>query len=241
MKARPILFNGAMVRAVLSGNKTQTRRVIKSPAKNMQESGQEVIQRNPDNDPWYKDHVWSMRTKSGMWGDYTHERFLEFCPYGKVGDQLWVRETFQPIFAEGVTDWADVDYKTGEGYAPIYPATDKIAEFVGFDGDITTRCTPSIYMPRWASRIQLEITGVRVERLNDCSEADAMAEGCNDDYGEGDTLYWFDGLGVNKESGRLFAYNAKEAYSWLWESINGEGSWATNPWVWVIEFKVIKP
>lgn len=215
-KERPMLFNGAMVRAVLSGSKTQTRRVIK---------------KQPEGDRYLD---WTCCQPLGGFGCdiiYGNDEPRTHCPYGQVGDQLWVRETFQPIFAEGVTDWGDVDYKTGEGYAPIYPATDKVAEFVGFDGDITTRCTPSIHMPRWASRIQLEITGIRVERLNDCSEADAKAEGVKPDNETSKDV--MDGLKPQ------FQY--KEPYMRLWESINGEGSWSANPWVWVIEFKVIKP
>jgi hypothetical protein len=94
------------------------------------------------------------------------------------------------------------------------------------------------FLPAWASRITLKITGISVERLHDCSEQDAMAEGCETDIGEGAGLFWFDGLGVNKETGRQYAYDAKEAYSWLWESINGSGSWDANPLVWVIEFEV---
>lgn len=230
IKERPILFNGAMVRAVLSGSKTQTRRILKNPYI----EGEWSIK--PTNEPRFQGH-----THDWWLGEGTQPFGAIKSPYGQVGDQLWVRETFQPIFAEGVTDFADVDYKTGEGYAPVYPATDKVVEFVSFDGDITTRCTPSIHMPRWASRIQLEITGVRVERLNDCSEADAVAEGIERVGGYASVSPWRNyRIG---EAGEMSMHCSAptRSYMTLWESINGEGSWAANPWVWVIEFKVIKP
>src|ERR1043165_10305122 len=125
MKERPILFSGPMVRAILEGRKTQTRRIVRSPAKNMQREGMEVIKYRPPGDSWYGDYVWSMRDRSGVWGDYKHEQFLRFCPYGVPGDRLWVRETWavvhnhhKTVHASAALDeakrgcpWAAVIYK----------------------------------------------------------------------------------------------------------------------------------
>lgn len=218
MKERPILFNGEMVRAILQGRKTQTRRIIQSPAKNMQKQGATVIRRNPDNDPWYKDHIWSMRTQSGMWGDYTHERFLQFCPHGQVGYRLWVRET-----------WAEPHYWTNdiEAGSPLYRAQDHKRSIK------PVRWRPSIHMPRWASRVTLEVTGVRVERLNDISEEDAISEGCQ--ALEGCKWRTFKEMHAGIP---MHEHTAVDAFGALWENINGPGSWGANPWVWVIEFKV---
>lgn len=136
-------------------------------------------------------------------------------PYGLPGDQLWVRESFSGPYFEHKTpprDWLDID--------PIWYWADGDPEY----GD-WTKPKPGIHMPRWASRVTLEITGVRVERLQDISEADAIAEGVF----AGD--YEYDN-GEGTES-------AKESYKRLWESINGAGSWDANPWVWVVEFKQV--
>ncbi len=124
-----------------------------------------------------------------------------------------------------------IDWATGAGYAVRYPATDKIVEWVDGDDEVTSRCKPSIHMPRWASRLTLEITAVRVERLQDISEADAIAEGV-ERVGDRFKQYMpmFDGSAYNPAL-------AKSSYSQLWESINGPGSWAANPWVWVVSFR----
>jgi len=227
MKSTPILFNADMVRALLIGAKTQTRRVMKVQPPSAEYKLSTCIDTTGNKKDKGRQHWITIQDQYSI--DDSSQPYFS-CPFGYAGDQLWVRETFQPIFAEGVTDLADIDYKTGEGYAPIYPATDKVAEFVSFYGDITTRCTPSIHMPRWASRLNLEITKVRVERLNDISEEDALAEGI-----EGEFANYKDYTGDVEG----FAY-ATGSYRTLWESINGEGSWAANPWVWVIEFEVLK-
>jgi len=199
-------MNSAMVRAVLNGTKTQTRRIFKLP----------------------KDHEFG----SEYDGQIVYQRSIGECaidelgcPHGQGGDRLWVRENFQPLIADGIDEnyWRDeTDYKTGKGYKVSYPATDQVVEFydMATDNAFCNRVTPSIHMPRWASRITLEIVSTRVERLKEISEMDAMAEGCDADPCDGPTYY--------------------DHFRTLWESINGEGSWNANPWVWVIEFKVMK-
>ena len=177
MKERPILFSGPMVRAILDGRKTQTRRVVKP---------------QPD---WIRPRVSDDGIAHGYCGSGPTDGIK--CPYGTVGDRLWVRES-----------WA----KSGEvGDATEYRADNP--------DPIGAKWRPSIHMPRWASRIDLEITGIRVERLQEISERDAMAEGC--EY--------------------LTNSVARSNFVKLWISINGQDSWSANPWVWVIEFKRIKP
>ncbi len=226
MKERPILFSAPMVRALLDGSKTQARRVVKRsmvgyPKCTVSDSETGIA-------------------KSILWVD---DEAMFSCPYGKPGDRLWVREKFQPVWADGFDFDSEVspNYKTGFGYQISYPATDKIIEWIDGYDNITSRCKLSIHMPRWASRINLEITAVRVERLNDISEADAKAEGLK--Y---HPLY--------KEWGGVEAHpcsrpdcpqwrwyeTPQDAFKYLWESINGAGSWQANPWVWVVEFKAVK-
>ena len=200
-----------MVRAILDGRKTQTRRVVKP-----QPEGIRAL------------HWGECQPLGGFGADiFLEDGSIIKCPYGMIKDQLWVRETYQPIYADGWDGGVNpdgsgdmVDFKTGYGYAPSYPATDGIVEFYDMNkDDISQRVWPSIHMPRWASRIQLEITGIRVERLQDISEADAIAEGVDSS---------------------LYEKTYRYGYSKIWESINGENSWDANPCVWVIEFKRIR-
>lgn len=184
MKERPILFSASMVRAILEGRKTQTRRVVKRIPLEWLESG-------------------------------LHPDFVAFpenglSPYGQPGDRLWVRESwaYHPDFPEST-------------HRAIYRADP------GVENDVP-RWRPSIHMPRWASRINLEVTGVRVERLQEISESDAKAEGCS----VPEIIY-------PDEPKEHYSYAA--AYKHLWESINGPGSWDANPWVWVVEFRRIAP
>lgn len=194
MKERPILFSAPMVRAILSGRKTQTRRAIK-PAPMM------VTDRRIT--PWEgpADALLKLLAESGR-----------DSPYGQPGDRLWVRENGwerPERTARMMRDGADT-------WAPYYFDADGITEQEAEDFKAWGfKRRPSIHMPRWASRILLEIVSVRVERLQDISEADAIAEGCYTDP----------------------ACPAYDAYGSLWEQINGPNSWAANPWVWVIEFK----
>ncbi len=186
MKERPILFSGPMVRAILDGRKTQTRRIIKpQPIKRLHRL------------------AFDARALGNLWGD--RGTWLIRCPKGAPGDRLWVRET-----------WAMIDgayaYRADSGHDLTGP------------GNFLHNWKPSIHMPRAAGRIALEVTGVRVERLQDITEEDAIAEGAeltDELTGTADDL---DGSYV-------------KAYSILWDVINGHGSWEKNPWVWAIEFR----
>lgn len=198
MKERPILFSAPMVRAILDGRKTMTRRVVKPHG-----AVDMVRFISADNQP----------TGEFGWCPYPslitkHIR----CPYGQPGDRLWVRETWKThsIFdhlAPRDVPPSKVFYAAGpQAYSPS-----------------GSRWRSSIHMPRWASRITLEVTGVRVERLQDITEADAIAEGV-DPANEPSELRW-----------QHYVPHAV-AFRRLWESINGAGSWDDNPWVWVVEF-----
>lgn len=214
---RPILFSDAMVRALLAGTKTQTRRVIQAPARNMQRAGMCVIKSRETGHPWYGDHVWSMRGSMGVWGDYTDEQFRSLCPYGLPGDRLWVREAWGPL-AGGVTYRATAFTECPDG----------------------ARWRPSIHMPRWASRLTLEVTDVRVERLQSISEDDARAEGVTP-FGAGVG-------GDQRVPGRRDDVTQATsphvvAFASLWDSINGERSgcsWGDDPWVWAVSFRRVE-
>jgi len=193
MNTKPILFQGAMVRALLDGSKTQTRRIVK-PWKGAE----------PSNNPVPADLSYLP--------DFTCYRST--CPYGRPGDQLWVREAFHRIHDDETMEFVRYGYRADSDW----------------NGAVWK---PSIHMPRAASRIALEITGVRVERLQDISESDARAEGCS---ASGWTPSYSNPDNAGIDSGK----SATEDYAELWEQINGSGSWNANPWVWVVEFKRVK-
>lgn len=219
MKERPILFSGAMVRAILEGRKTVTRRVVK---------------------PSLVDRFDPPRGQADVDAGYPFVEFddgyvsaVKICPYGQPGDRLWVRETFgyvSPDEYERALDECNIEYR-----ADLPPGcTDRPGQWPADEciGDPDRpRWRPSIHMPRRASRILLEITAVRVERLQDISYQQALDEGVRD-AGEG----FFD-----VEDSRHLAADPRESFASLWESINGAESWDANPWVWVVEFKRVTP
>jgi hypothetical protein len=192
-KEQPILFKAEMVRAILNGSKTQTRRVVEP---------------QPDEDGLAK------LISTGEWHD-TNARTWK-CFYGEPGDRLWVWERWNGSAETGI----------------CYQATEP-----DMDG---APWRTSIFMPRWASRITLEITAVRVELLQSISEADARAEGVR--------LSW---RAVSPSKAQSFWWDylrsepscpwARESFGTLWQSINGHGSWDANPWVWVVEFRRVQP
>ena len=202
MRERPILFSGPMVRAILSGTKTQTRRVVKP---------QPVADAN-----WVGGGYWERNAATITQPIPTRlciPDMTEFGPCGQPGDRLWVRETFAEKLAH-----------TGRPMGWAYRADGERAEYELGNG----RWSPSIHMPRWASRITLEITGVRVERLQDISEDEARDEGAQSWAAE--TV--IDG---NKYP------SCRAAFIELWRSTNSPGSWEANPWLWVIAFRRVAP
>ncbi len=202
MKERPILFSAPMVRAILDGRKTQTRRVVKGV--------------RGDNSLVLKK---STIKKMGITTHVMDAPKHELCPYGKTGDQLWVRETFAKTDNKGIFFRADELSEADMCANEIY------------------KWTPSIHMPRMASRIDLEITGVRVERLQNITEEDAIAEGI---FKSKFDKYFHSTIHPVKGTYQCWV-SARQAFEMLWKSINGADSWDANPWVWGIEFKRIRP
>ncbi|MDI9249038.1 hypothetical protein QMZ25_10605 [Stenotrophomonas sp. RS-48] len=218
-KERPILFNGAMVRAILAGQKTQTRRAVKVPPAFDFIGGAGDDQHDPRN--------WGAEDENALWwalaaGPDT-DRVLA-CPFGKPGDRLWVRETWaQPTSLDpGPTVYrADYPACVPAGFEDVPPAEE-------------IRWRPSIHMPRGACRLVLEITDVRVERLQEISEADAIAEGAD--------VHVLPDIRLPRthpRAGRPMVYaDCREIFADLWDSTGGD--WNSNPWVWAITFKRIE-
>lgn len=227
-KERPILFSAPMVRAILDGRKTQTRRIVKP---------QPIPHGTSSYGGTRSGWKWKPDTLNRGWNDDDADPYNTRplaiasaamsceCPYGQPEERLWVKETFS--------------------YDPTpreqLPASDKWRPYVLMHGLVMYRATdgwngpwnPSIYMPRAASRITLEIVNVRADRLQEISEEDALAEGvvcrryCERPFLTGALNARFSGE----------TQTATSAYRELWETINGPGSWHANPWVWVITFK----
>jgi hypothetical protein len=234
MKERPILFSSEMVQAILSGQKTMTRRIIKH------EHASEI-------------DAWAWDSERGLWeagvaGDYgrlAHGDWVR-CPYGVPGDRLWVRETWALSFGGlVVTDLADV------GGIKSRPTDCEV--LYRADGATIRNATfrPSIHMPRWASRITLEVTAVRAERLQQISGADCQAEGIILPVGKTKDPDKFIPLfrvpnpyGVPPAKGKRWTEDDfwRCAFACLWDDINGKRApWESNPWVWVVEFKRVQP
>ncbi|WP_199634934.1 hypothetical protein JEM67_16140 [Serratia sp. PAMC26656] len=229
MKERPIIFNAEMVRAILDGRKTQTRRIIQE--RHLYSGGREAGN-------------WPVHMPEGDEGEKARLWAANNSPFGQVGDRLWVRETFAILGNEDgcPIDWDGNLIKGDEKHAArIYKAScwqepGNYGLWSIPDRDIQYEGTwrPSIHMPRWASRITLEITAVRVERLNSISEEDAKAEGVKP---AGEMLPDYPDTFLTPKGD--FA-TAKVAFQRLWQSIYGEESWGANPWVWVIEFRRVE-
>lgn len=223
MKERPILFSAPMVRAILDGSKTQTRRALR-----IQPLDVLLMKEDKAGVEW----VGLMQREPEPKGTVFR------CKFGKPGDRLWVRETWQGPLLGTAGDYkafnAGGQKAIQKPECCVYRATDTL-NAVDDDGrELGWR--PSIHMPRWASRILLEITGVRVERLQDISEEDAAAEGIHYDRTIPFNGPWF--IEPSDPQGYLLASSCYQA---LWEQINGPGSWNANPWVWVVEFKRVQP
>jgi hypothetical protein len=219
VKERPILFSTEMVRAILDGRKIQTRRRVDMPKESIDNALWGFTAFTPEG------HI-SFR---GIHADGQYGESFVKLKYGQNGDILWVRETFSKV--------AHSSYRQSNGVLQmpideIYSAVFK----AGWDRS-APQWQPSIHMPKVAARIWLEITDIRVERLHDITEEDAIAEGCEhafDIHQRGVTIEKTPTGGVI--SG---AKSYRRGYRLLWERINGEGSWHTDPWVWVISFKVL--
>lgn len=263
MKERPILFNGEMVRAILDGRKTQTRRVIKPQPKLVDDTGGKQIGGIYWDFGWcyyWPDskqvHTWDDDGLGGPnWtgSDYPHEDVLaealraspssKKCPIGMPGDRLWVRETFwelgsQHEYGESGDSFYFASHRRAhyavDGPPPVegenaWGITSNVKsngiprDFIPCRGHSFWHKRPSIHMPRWASRLTLEITNVRVERIRDISSGDILAEGVGQP------------VGTPLVYGSVTEKWNRDRFLSLWESTGGD--WESNPWVWVIEFK----
>jgi hypothetical protein len=238
VKSRPILFSGPMIRALLAGTKTQTRRVVKPltkrhPVVNLAEHGTCAHVRKYSgrfNDP----DSWGFAgAEDGA--DMALADWPELCPYGKPGDLLWVRETWQHSrqrlcrCPQGSEPSPCDDWSNGTGCASV--RGDVIYRA---DGESLVPWRPAIHMPRWASRLTLRITNVRVQRLQEISAEDVDAEGLGGDFPHKVWPHLF------PDAEAAGALTIPQCYGRLWESINGPGSWGANPWAWALTFDVIK-
>ena len=230
MTERGMIFNAEMVRAILAGRKTQTRRIMKVQPESNQ-LGLLLITDSTRHSDIGKYH-WA---ESNATGNHVRSKLFA-CPFGAVGDQIWVRETFQgPLFNyEQMDEYLEDSSKLEKPEFCQYAADGgHRPEYQDADDNLRHGWRPSIHMPRWASRILLEITDVRVERLNAISEEDARAEGIIDggclNCGEPEPCGC-----ANPEP------DATDAFAYLWQSFYGQENWNANPWVWVIEFKRVE-
>jgi hypothetical protein len=226
MKERPILFSGPMIMAIHDGRKTMTRRINTHPRLGGPDDVADI------------DDI---------------EAALDDCPYGQPGDRLWVRETWRPEIVHSCTDTCDCD-----DFKITYLADGHVEFFSGYDKRVDPDwCipkaakkgnVPSIFMPRWASRILLEITDVKIERVQEISEEDAIAEGvdrnCLDYPNCGSCKTAYDGckseyIHYQRGDCDFPAFSAVESFRSLWNSINAKRGfgWESNPWVWANSFK----
>lgn len=247
-KERPILFSAPMVGAILDGRKTQTRRII-----NRVNGIGIVTEFQRSNTPGYD---WCMRDNRMHWHELTNAELLEGCPYGKPGDRLYVKESAW-MWCERKRNGKTKTGKQKWLYEPqreapiVYcadhpnkPPVNIAHEETG--NEFCWRKKIGRFLPRWASRISLEVTTKSVERLQDISEEDAIAEGLKAITKDGKTIKYGipdrDGYPGNDDMGWNWCdWNTSPvlAYKRLWESIN-EGSWDLNPFVWVVEFKTLQ-
>ncbi|PBP44229.1 hypothetical protein [Pseudomonas syringae] len=239
-KERPILFSAPMVRAILDGRKTVTRRAVKA-------------------NKAHADGFMMLDHGSGWWpynafGDFSsdHEG-MEYpiaCPYGKPGDRLWVRETWSDVNLQGAPGIAyradgdvrdlmeDASFLDEDGAFNYDDPRSEPYQFACWSEDLLGgkegRWRPSIHIPRWASRILLEITAVRVERLQDISEDQARAEGVRlyTDHAELGEWWHVDGI-------ETYSADPRKSFELLWTCVGGD--WNANPWVWAVEFKRVTP
>ncbi len=253
-KERPILFSGSMVQAILDGRKTQTRRVVKpQPPADAEGVGPNSYE-GPEGPSWF---WWKGGTQ--YWPATLDGARPITCPYGVPGDRLWVRETFfQPVATTQMPGGEHESYRTGSASDIRYAADGAEEEWVDLDdrgvptyGSRWRGKRPSIHMPRWASRITLEVVSVRVERVQEIDDGDAIFEGVDSrqvDLGDRVGRRWVaPGVEMTNCMGDVatdvaWYMSARDAFRELWDSINAKRGygWDANPWVWVVEFKRVR-
>lgn len=221
MKQRPILFSGPMVRAILEGKKTQTRRVVRP---------QPVLKPCADEKVGHAWH-WKKGRREAIWWEKiaTPISMLQHCPYGGPGDRLWVRETWQTSRQYDDTKPSEIPEDSSLWYAADWTSIRRLGQKPG-------KTRPSIFMPRWASRLMLEVVEARAERLQDISEDDARAEGVSPDG-------YIKARPVTYHEGEFQHTAFRDTFRGLWDSINAKRGfgWDVNPWIWVVSFKKNSP
>ena len=233
MKERPIIMSGPSLAAILDGKKTQTRRIVKDATG--------AFWDHAAYRPSVVDGVVQWSLLDGSRPNNVNYSPMPRCPYGKVGDYLWVKETFAlaPVCEdpdpEIDDDW-HVVYRADGDERPWRTSLDENAE------EVPPPWKPSIFMPRWASRITLEVTGVRVERLHAITDDDARAEGVEPYTPPSGCISPDQRVpGPGFDDARLGDQPHRLAFADRWGDVHGDDSWAANPWVWVIEFRRNKP
>jgi hypothetical protein len=231
MADRPILFSAPMVRALLDDRKTQTRRVLTK----LRRFGQ-ILEFERSDTPGYN---WHFRDRQMRWHDLRHAELLSYLPFA-VGDRLYVREAWRSAAPLDDTSPGEMDDLL---FPPLrYDADGRVENWREWRGHDVGRFRQGMHMPRWASRLTLIVTDVRVQRLQEISEADAIAEGLEYDI-DGDVDG--DGRHIVIESWRAADYlpwlrDPIEAYADLWDQLNGARGygWDANPWVVAVTFTV---
>ncbi len=260
MKERPILFSAPMVRALLDGTKTQTRRALKpqppadAPLIMVGEYAPALIDRRGEMYPGadvfgaeFDDGSDTLVVGGAVDAGTGIVAWCLKCPFGEPGDRLWVREAFAPYRMRGTgvpSGIADADYACLKDGTQVWRSPPAVfpclSEYAPGAFDVV-RWRPSIHMPRWASRITLEITDVRVQRLHDISNMDAISEGVEDVSPDPDRWSrWRDYFPERGAPKGAFSA-ARLSFLSLWESINSTKSVVANPWVWALTFKRVQP
>ena len=236
VRERPIIIQAESVRAILAGRKTQTRRVVKPqpgdvlPPIRVEEYEPVRVDRNGEE--YAGEPIFGAYSADGEWGVR--------CPYGAPGDRLWVREAWRPWFNE--SEYAVVQYRADGATRKPEGLDVATGWHFAHECDYATDESPwrsPLFMPRWASRLTLEITDVRVQRLQEISEQDAEAEGIVrvDDIGDGNTAPAYAGTDGSFTNG----WSAQSALARVWDAINGRRfPWSANPWVWAVTFKRVE-
>jgi hypothetical protein len=228
MKEHPLLFSGPMVRALLAGSKTMTRRLVRRPVNRAKQPLQcdrcwrEAVPHNGSaavfGGPCY------LRVAACEHEGGTGNSGERVGPVWAKGDRIWVKETWQPLWAD--PDRAPASLKTSAGWRIGYVATDGIQEYHHPDHGLVTTCKPSIFMPRWAARILLDVEDVRVERVQAIPEEEIAAEGVTREVAAE-----LSGLTLDEVP------SLRDAWRVGWQAINGVPSWEQNPWVFAISFR----
>lgn len=222
MKARPMLFSGPLALAILDGRKTVTRRPIKSVlGHGPRESMQTAATFRPSTTRGYD---WTFKAR-GCWQDLRHAELVARCPHGKVGDHIYGRETWRTF--ERPSDMVDgIVFAADGAFVPIADTKEAADRWVDAhdNGKHGNNWRPSLHMPRWASRITLEITDVRVQRVRDLTEDDARAEGF--------TL---------NDAIKAKVPSTRDVFALTWGDLYGPGSWERNEWVWTLTFRRVTP